>query len=605
MIQPTPPQQAVLDAPGPLLVTGGPGSGKTTVALLKAAQLVNNNICRHQRVLFLSFARATVSRVEEAMGEIPDLDARTREGIEVETYHALFWRFLRTHGYLIGLPRRLDLLSPQAEAVALSAIRNEYGPPEKLEPPLAAERLDRVRRERERLAGTGRVCFDLFAPYVGDLLRGSEKLRRLFAGRYPVLILDEFQDTNAAQWRVIEALRPLVRVIAVADPEQRIFDFIGADPRRLDNFRDLFRPTCVHLSSYSHRSAGTEITLFGNDLLLGRFTQQVYRGVSIETYAANQNQASTTLVAAVTRARNRLSRLGRADWSLAVLVPTKHMARQVSGFLLNPLAGLPSIEHTAVIDVEGCLLAAELVAFALEPRGIGREAAFIDGLCRFFRGKGGSRPSASAVKTAAALEKAYSKYEAIRARGGSPSATSVAAKALAELERVDALPKTGNPEDDWLAVRKSFSTGQCVRLQSVASEARNLRLLRRGRALRDTLGELWRTFGDYRGSRDAVRALFVRQHLASAGRPEQGVVVMNMHKAKGKQFDEVVIFDGWPRYRGHKIVGNPDRILRGNMRTNGDRSARQNFRVSVTRAKTRATILTPAEDICALLRGSQ
>ena len=60
-------QLQVLDSDGHLLVTGGPGSGKTTISILKAAHIAERDLRPQQKVLFLSFARASVSRVVEAI----------------------------------------------------------------------------------------------------------------------------------------------------------------------------------------------------------------------------------------------------------------------------------------------------------------------------------------------------------------------------------------------------------------------------------------------------------------------------------------------------------------------------------------------------------
>ena len=124
MIELTQKQKDVLAADGHALVKGGPGSGKTTVSILKAGNIVKERLRRGQRVLFLSFARATVSRVLEAVDEEGELPREVKRLIEVDTYHAFFWRLIKTHGYLLGLPRRLNILTPHNEAVALSEIRN-------------------------------------------------------------------------------------------------------------------------------------------------------------------------------------------------------------------------------------------------------------------------------------------------------------------------------------------------------------------------------------------------------------------------------------------------------------------------------------------------
>src|SRR3546814_10225831 len=92
------------------------------------------------------------------------------------TYHAFFWRILKTHGYLVGFPRRMTILTPPNEAIALSALRSGYKVASKLTEEEKAEKRARETAERIRLATEeGKVCFDLFADRVGDLLHGSQK----------------------------------------------------------------------------------------------------------------------------------------------------------------------------------------------------------------------------------------------------------------------------------------------------------------------------------------------------------------------------------------------------------------------------------------------
>jgi DNA helicase II / ATP-dependent DNA helicase PcrA len=290
-------QKEVIRGDGHQLITGGPGSGKTTVSILKAAKIAREALQPGQRILFLSFARATVSRVFEAIDEERAITREERQRIEVDTYHSFFWRILKTHGYLVGFPRRIAILTPPNEAIALSAVRSGYKAASKLTDEEKAEKRAREDAERTRLAtDEGKVCFDLFADRVAMLLHGSNKVRSLISTMYPYTILDEFQDTSADQWRVVQALGANSTLIALADPEQRIFDFIGADPERLDHFKVAFDPYIHDLAGDNHRSKGTEIGLFGNDLLTGKFRQREYKGIAFEAFESNANQAYASLV---------------------------------------------------------------------------------------------------------------------------------------------------------------------------------------------------------------------------------------------------------------------------------------------------------------------
>jgi DNA helicase-2/ATP-dependent DNA helicase PcrA len=595
-------QLKVMASDGHLLVTGGPGSGKTTISILKAAQVAEGSLLPQQKVLFLSFARASVARVVEAIEEEQSIPRDAKRRIEVETYHSFFWRILKAHGYLIGLPRGLDILTPPAEAIALSAIRNGFDADSKLSAQQKEDKTNAEKAERHRLAtDEGRICFDLFAPFVGVLLHGSKRLRRLLSTMYPIVILDEFQDTNAEQWNVVQALGKCARLIALADPEQRIFDFIGADPERLNHFRAAFVPTEIDFSDANHRSAGTDIAKFGNAILAGKFEQKPYEGIDLKLFEPYADQAMATLVTCTYAARKRLVDSGKPDWSLAILVPTKKMTRLVSDKFREPPAGLQAITHSAVVELEAAILGSEIVAHLLQPDAAVRIDFFLNLLCNYYQGKGGDRPSKGALEEADRLRIAYDKWCAAINAGKNPPGNSILRATFEVYDAACAVALTGDPDKDWRMVRGVLESGACRRLKEVGTEVRNIRLLERGTQLRQDLTQDWRDNGSYAHALAIVQQAFVQEHFSTSAKPERGVVVMNMHKAKGKQFDEVIIFEGWPRIAKKKIVANLDRIVRNNDRAEVNDSCRQNFRVSVTRGRQRTTILTPKGDICVLL----
>lgn len=594
-------QLQVMELNGHLLVTGGPGSGKTTVSILKASRIAKYQLRPNQQILFLSFARASVSRVTEAIEYEQKIPSTQKKRINVETYHSFFWRIIKTHGYLIGLPRQLEILLPSNESIALSEIRAKF-PKRPYTDEQNTAKKSTEQTERIRLAiKEGKVCFDLFATYASDILYGSSRVRHLIATMYPVIIFDEFQDTNDQQWRVIQALGEFCQLIALADPEQRIYDWNGANPARLEHFRKTFNPVEVDLSADNHRSPNVEIALFGNDLLNSNFRQNTYKGVSINYFDSFPAPAMTKLVTEVYAARQRLIEQKVDNWSLAILVPTKKLTRLVSDFLRQPPARMKAVAHVAVIEMDAAILGVEIVGLLLQPSGRKNHfEQFITLICNYFQGKNGDSPTQIALKEAANIRKAYEELLVSQNNGNALRKNSILVNMLTVYNQICALELTGIPDEDWRSIGRTMENGACKRLKEIAEEVKNIQLLERGTQLRQQLSQDWRN-SQYGNALSIIRQAFVQEHLSMTAKPETGVVVMNMHKAKGKQFDEVIIFEGWPQRVRREIVANPDRIVRFNSKEEINDQARQNLRVSVTRGRQKVTILTPSDDPCILL----
>ncbi|HEX6983090.1 MAG TPA: ATP-dependent helicase [Balneolaceae bacterium] len=595
-------QQKILESNGHLLITGGPGSGKTTISILKADKLVSTVLKPEQKVLFLSFARATVSRVIESINKNSSITLESKRYVDVDTFHSFFWRIIKAHGYLLSLPRDLSILTPPLEAVALSDIRNKFDSNKRLLDSELEEKNEQEKSELIRIAQEeGRIAFDLFAFFVDQLVSNSYKIRELITNAFPFIIIDEFQDTNTEQWSIIKKIGSVSTLIALADPEQRIYDFIGADPERIEHFRNEFNPLEFDLSHHNFRSKGQEILKFGNHVVQGSFDSS-YKGIDLIGYPANKNQAFYILKLEVIKRWKKLIKSETTDWSLAILVPTKKMMRTVSDVLRKEQSNFPSIPHKTAVEMEGAILAVEIIAFLLQPPKTKYDfQEFVHHLIKFYQGKGGDSPTKTDINTSHQIKKRYDDAVEKWNQNKDIPKRSIIRSIKDVYEDCRKLEFTGNPEKDWILVRNKLEDGKDKRLQEVAREAKNIRLLNRGTRLRESLSEDWRENSKYLNALEVVQQSFVREHFATSMKPEKGIIVMNLHKAKGKQFDEVVIFEGWPRRANGKIVSNPDRILRGNNTDSGVKHAKYVFRVGITRAKLRTTIMTPKIDPCALL----
>lgn len=570
-------RQDFIDCDSHCLLLGGPGSGKTTVALVKTAKmLADKRILQYQKILFLSFARATVSRVLEKINL--HIDKSNRKFLTTNTYHGFAWSVLQSHGYLIGLSKNLKLLYPANAAALFAEIRNQ-----KIH---KAEKIKLERQELLRLAfNEGIISFDLFAELLAKLLFAHPRLGEILGKRYPLVILDEFQDSDPQEWEFIKQFGQHTNLIALADPNQRIYEFRGADAARIRHFLEEFKPTKFNFENENNRSAGTDIAIFGNDILDGTNKTKKYQNVKILKWNFTHQSCTYTLKTHVISAIRRLKAKSN-QWSLAILVPTKRQMLTVSQALTRPEFQLPQIFHQVTIDAEGPTLAASIIAYLMEPLKSPAEALeiLIQYLALYFKGRGGGSPTISDINEANNIIKAWEK--GIQQKTISTSSRIKKAEILLNIIRTQKFQ--GEPEKDWVAIRDLLLSSGCSRLSQVAESAMYVRLLGKGTQLRENLASAWRKNQCYLNAMQIVEDAFKQEHFSSAVTPLKGVIVMNMHKAKGKEFDEVILFEDQYQGRFMSFSGDVDQ-------------SRRNFMVSVTRAKSMVTILTPSGDPSPLL----
>jgi DNA helicase-2/ATP-dependent DNA helicase PcrA len=139
---------------------------------------------------------------------------------------------------------------------------------------------------------------------------------------------------------------------------------------------------------------------------------------------------------------------------------------------------------------------------------------------------------------------------------------------------------TGEPVGDWISARRIIK--DIPAFNEIGREVRLVRLFRATDALASGLGDRWLTTGSYAGASDLVRRILERERLVAAEGDPQGCVLMNMHKAKGKEFDGVVLVEGIHKSPFFSSYEEPPH-----------QNSRRLLRVGITRARTLVTVVRP------------
>jgi DNA helicase-2/ATP-dependent DNA helicase PcrA len=275
-------REAVLATEGPLLVIAGAGSGKTRVLTYRVAHLINACGVKPNEILAITFTNKAAGEMRE---RLEDLLGPVARSIWILTFHAACGRILRREAQRLGyrsnftiydqadqvrltkacleeLERDPKRFVPRGIHAQISAAKNQLVTPQEYASRVAsfydqtvAEVYDLYQR---RLFASNAVDFDDLLMLTVQVLESFPEARERWQKAFRYILVDEYQDTNHAQYRLLQLLAEKHRnVCAVGDPDQSIYAFRGADIRNILEFERDFGETRTIALEQNYRSTNT------------------------------------------------------------------------------------------------------------------------------------------------------------------------------------------------------------------------------------------------------------------------------------------------------------------------------------------------------------
>jgi DNA helicase II / ATP-dependent DNA helicase PcrA len=272
---------AVTAGNGPVLVVAGPGPGKTRVLTQRIAYLIAVEGVRPWQILAVTFTNKAAKEMQSRVKSL--LPDQAIEGIMLGTFHSICARILRRESEHLPIGsnfvifdtddqerivknviRELNinekLYRPPSVHAAISRAKNELIGPDQY--PTTSYRDEIVKRVYEeyqkRLVASNAVDFDDILLYTARLLEENPSVRDKYAQRFRHVLVDEFQDTNLAQYALVRDLASFNKnIFVVGDPDQSIYAWRGADWRNVQRFEQDFPDAQTILLEQNYRSRQT------------------------------------------------------------------------------------------------------------------------------------------------------------------------------------------------------------------------------------------------------------------------------------------------------------------------------------------------------------
>ena len=558
-------RDAVNTTEGPLLVLAGAGSGKTRVLTYRIAHLVRDKGVSPAEILAITFTNKAAQEMRERLGGLVGPASRA---MWVMTFHAFCGRLLRADGGRLGFTRaftiydeddsrrlmtsvaaELDLDPKQYPikgiASRISSAKNQLvGPAEyeaKAATPPEKATAKVYRRYQQRIAEANAMDFDDMLVNAERLLREHPDVLEFYQDRFRYVLVDEYQDTNKAQYEIVNRLASRDRnLMVVGDDDQSIYSWRGADITNILEFeRDYPDATVIRLEQ-NYRSTET-ILAAANAVVAnnrGRKSKTLWTanvgGEAIVRYSATDERDEARFVAEEVERLLRDEHRSYADF--AVFYRTNAQSRVIEDTFLR--AGVPYrlvggtrfFERAEIRDVMAWLRAAG-------------NPTDVQSLVRVLEKRAGIGKTTIETLRAHAIAEGISLSDAV-ARAGDEGwlATAPARKVAALAEDLSAARAV---EGESLRAQVEAIVGLSGLLSALAAEGTHEAT---GRA--ENIHEFFGVVDEYDQQHEEPEArtleaflewVALRSDLDEIEETERAVTMMTIHSAKGLEFPVVFL----------------------------------------------------------------
>ena len=362
-----PQRQAVLTTEGPLLVLAGAGSGKTRVLTYRIAHLVEDLGVAPWEILAITFTNKAAAEMRERLGDLVGPRAR---GMWVSTFHSMCVRILRANAHLLGFTEHFTiydeddskrLIKSIMEGIdidtkripvntvrnRISTAKNELILPEEFEltvhDPVGRFAARVYVAMQQRLKAANAFDFDDLLLYAYLLLKNHADVLEAYQRRFCYLLVDEYQDTNKAQYALTQLLAAAKRnIMVVGDDDQSIYSWRGADIRNILDFEKDYPDATVVKLEQNYRStrnilaAANAVIAHNEHRKEKKLFSQIEDGELIGVYTAQDGRDEGRWIAGQIE---RLHRGGMSYSDMAVFYRTNAQSRLLEDMLLR--AGVP------------------------------------------------------------------------------------------------------------------------------------------------------------------------------------------------------------------------------------------------------------------------